>query len=224
MRRMAWEAKCAAHKRWADAAWKRVMAAFMRGDFAPRAKAGFNPDQPRDELGRWADGAAAVADSGATNDERSSEGDADSSPQPVQDRTDRLLNRHIIDNHVAKTDEELKERIRREQFRGLFQTIGRDRNGSFDSVESARDFISQTIANNPGDVARVASGVLDESFLVWRFGYQTGREAIMDPPGSEIRIRPTYEVGVYVVHDPRSDFGYRVVSAYPKNYNPRTGR
>jgi ribosomal protein L29 len=34
MRRMAWEAKCAAHKRWADAAWKRVMAAFMRGDFA----------------------------------------------------------------------------------------------------------------------------------------------------------------------------------------------
>ena len=59
---------------------------------------------------------------------------------------------------------------------------------------------------------------------MWRFGYQTGREAIMDPPGSEIRIRPTYEVGVYVVHDPRSDFGYRVVSAYPKNYNPRTGR
>ena len=91
-------------------------------------------------------------------------------------------------------------------------------------MESARDFISQTIANNPGDVARVANGELNESFLVWRFGYQTGREAIMDPPGSEIRMRPTYEVGVYIVHDPRSDFGYRVVSAYPKNYNPRTGR
>jgi hypothetical protein len=59
---------------------------------------------------------------------------------------------------------------------------------------------------------------------VWRFGYQTGREAIMDPPGSEIRIRPTYEVGVYIVHDPRADFGYRVASAYPKNFNPRTGR
>ena len=27
------------------------MAAFMRGDFAPRDKANFNPDQPRDELG-----------------------------------------------------------------------------------------------------------------------------------------------------------------------------
>ena len=44
MRRMAWEAKCAEHKRWADAAWKRVMAAFMRGDFAPRAKAGLQSE------------------------------------------------------------------------------------------------------------------------------------------------------------------------------------
>ncbi len=30
------------------------MAAFMRGDFA--RKANFNPDQPRDEFGRWTDG------------------------------------------------------------------------------------------------------------------------------------------------------------------------
>jgi hypothetical protein len=99
-----------------------------------------------------------------------------------------------------------------------------DRNGSFDSIESARDFISQTIANNPGDVARVASGELEGKFLIWRFGYQTGREAIMDSPLSEIRLRPTYEVGVSIVHDPNADFGYRVVTAFPRNFNPRTGR
>jgi len=39
----------------ADLAWERFKAAFMRGDFAPSAKANFNPDQPRDELGRWTD-------------------------------------------------------------------------------------------------------------------------------------------------------------------------
>src|SRR5262249_32657026 len=32
---------------------ERFMAAFKRGDF--RQKANFNPDQPRDELGRWTD-------------------------------------------------------------------------------------------------------------------------------------------------------------------------
>lgn len=99
-----------------------------------------------------------------------------------------------------------------------------DRNGSFDSIESARDFIGQTIANNPGEVARVAGGELRTSFLTWRFGYQTGREAIMDTPGSDIRMRPAYEVGVLIAHDPRADFGYRVVTAFPRNFNPRTGR
>jgi hypothetical protein len=225
-----WKAECAERKRRADIAWERFKAAFMCGDFAPRQKANFNPDQPRDELGRWsdaggaADGGGSGDNEGTENDDRSNVADEEAVPEPVQDRTDRLLNRHIIENHVAKTDEELKARIQREQFPGLFRTVGRDRNGTFDSMESARDFISQTIANNPGEAARVASGQEKESFLVWRFGYQTGREAIMDPPGSEIRMRPTYEVGVYIVHDPRADFGYRVVSAYPKNYNPRTGR
>jgi Bacterial CdiA-CT RNAse A domain len=226
----AWEAEFAELNRRADIAWERFIAAFMRCDFAPRGKANFNPDQPRDELGRWSD-AGGAADEGGSGDnegtengDRSNVADEEAAPEPVQDRADRLLNTHIIDNHVAKTDEELKARIRREQFPGLFRTIGRDRNGTFDSTESARNFISQTIANNPGDVARVASGQEKDSFLVWRFGYQTGREAIMDPPGSEIRMRPTYEVGVHIVHDPRADFGYRVVSAYPKNYNPRTGR
>jgi len=99
-----------------------------------------------------------------------------------------------------------------------------DRNGSFDSIESARDFISQTIANNPGDVARVASGETGVKFLTWRFGYPTGREAILDTPDSEVRMRTTYEVGVLIVHDPQSDFGYRVANAFPRNFNPRTGR
>ena len=221
-----WKAECAKRKRQADIAWERFKAAFMRCDFAPRNKANFNPDQPRDELGRWTDagGAADVGGSGDNDGEGSNPAEEQSGPDLVQDQTDRLLNRHIIENHVAKTDEELKERIRESQWRGLFARGGMDRNGSFDSVESARDLISQTIANNPGDVARVANGEKEGKFLVWRFGYETGREAMLDTPDSEIRMRPTYEVGVLIAHDPRADFGYRVVNAFPRNFNPRTGR
>ncbi|MGB9364932.1 MAG: RNase A-like domain-containing protein [Xanthobacteraceae bacterium] len=223
-----WKAECAERKRKADIAWERVMAAFMRGDF--RQKANFNPDQPRDELGRWsdaggaADGGGSGDNEGTENGDRSNAADEDAVPEPVQDRADRVLNRHIIENHVAKTDEELKARIRESQWRGLVARGGMDRNGSFDSIESARDFISQTIANNPADVARVAGGEEKTKFLAWRFGYQTGREAILDAPDAEVRMRPTYEVGVLIAHDPRADFGYRVVNAFPRNFNPRTGR
>jgi hypothetical protein len=89
------------------------------------SKTGFNPDQPRvpagnSDGGQWTSGAAAVGDSAAIgNDESSNDGDADATPQLVQDRADRLLNSHIIENHVTKTDEELKARIRESQWRGL---------------------------------------------------------------------------------------------------------
>lgn len=68
-RERAWEAECAARKRKADLAWERLMAAFMRGDFA--RKANFNPDQPRDELGRWTDtdgGGSGINDSRVISD------------------------------------------------------------------------------------------------------------------------------------------------------------
>lgn len=238
-REQAWEAACAERKRKADLAWERFKTTLARYLAQQRLARKYSPDQPRvpagsSEGGQWTSGRGQGTEgSDGIGDDRSVYSDAVSqtaddeenpASQPVQDATDRLLNNHIIRDHVAKTDEELKARIRAEQFPGLFRTIGRDRNGSFDSIESARDFISQTIANNPGEVARVTSGELRDSFLVWRFGYQTGREAIMDSPGSEIRMRPTYDVGVYIAHDPRADLGYRVVTAYPRNFNPRTGR
>ena len=48
-----WKAECAERKRKADLRWERFMAAWKRGDF--RRKANFDPDQPRDEQGRWTD-------------------------------------------------------------------------------------------------------------------------------------------------------------------------
>jgi CDI toxin RNase A-like protein len=182
--------------------------------------------QPRDEIGRWTGGGG-----GDRNDPRVlSDAPADDAWKPgaryaqVDPKKDRLLNKHIRENHVGKTDEELKARIRRERLPGLFVSAGRDRSGSFASEESARDFISRTIDNNPDEVSRVASGRSKAEFLTWRFGYETGREAYIETPNSEIRIRKTYNVGVLIAHDPSSEYGYRVVTAFPRNYNPRIGR
>lgn len=61
-REIEWEAECAERKHRADLAWGRFKAAFLRGDFAPHRKANLNPDQPRDELGRWADGGQSAQD------------------------------------------------------------------------------------------------------------------------------------------------------------------
>jgi hypothetical protein len=99
-----------------------------------------------------------------------------------------------------------------------------DRNGSFDSIESARDFISQTLKRNSEAAQQVASGAQDGLFLTQRFGYQTGKEAYLDLDTSRIGMRPAYEVGVAIVHDDSRSSGYRVVTAYPRNYNLRIGR
>jgi hypothetical protein len=144
--------------------------------------------------------------------------------RPLEINPGELVNQHILAEHVGKTDEELIARIRRTQFRGLIYTFGMDRNGSFDSIESARDFISQTLRANSQAAQQVASGQQDGLFLTYRFGYRTGKEAYLDVNTSRIEMRPTYDVGVEILHDASRSSGYRAVSAYPRNYNPRIGR
>jgi CDI toxin RNase A-like protein len=217
LRRMAAQHKSQYLRVLSQRALARFDLAYAR--FFGESKTGFNPDQPRvptgnPDGGQW----TGVGGQGARQVRLAGERPGS------EEHRDPLLNRHIIDQHVGKTDEELKARIRREQFRGLFLTAGRDRNGSFDSIESARDFIERTIENHPESVASVASGRSKQEFLTWRFGYVTGREAYLDPRTSDVRIRNTYNVGVAIAHDPSAESGYRVVSAYPRNYNPRIGR
>jgi len=130
----------------------------------------------------------------------------------------------VTDSFPLKTDEELIARIRRSQYRGFIYTFGMDRNGSFDSIESARDLISQTLRASSEAAQRVAAGEEKSLFLTYRFGFRTGKEAYLDVETSRITIRPTYDVGVEIVHDVSRSSGYRVVSAYPRNYNPRIGR
>jgi hypothetical protein len=64
-REIEWDARDAALKRKADIAWERFTTA-LRALLSQ--KAGFNPDQPRDELGRWTDSGQGM--SSGINDSR----------------------------------------------------------------------------------------------------------------------------------------------------------
>jgi hypothetical protein len=176
-------------------------------------KYGYNPSQPRvpkgeDGAGEWTlSGAQVAGDGGATG---------------VPNRN--LVNRHIRERHVGKSDEELKARIQASQYRGLFVSGGLNRNGSFDSVETANDLIAKTIEKNGAEVAKVTSGEKDKAFITWEHGRETGREAYLLPNDPEVLTRTTSNVGVVIVHDRSTDAGYRIVTAYPRNYNARVGR
>jgi hypothetical protein len=197
--------------RWEHAAL-RMDLAMLRLQLA--LEAAFNPNQPRvpaghPDGGQWTDGDAGII------------------PVADSDRPskEKYLNQHIMDRHVGKSDAELIARVDRETIRGRFLSKIIDRDGSFASVDDARDLIKRTIEMNPEAVARVISNQSPWEFLTHRFGNVTGKEAYREPPDSEIiRIRPTYEVGVRIDHDPGSELGYRIRTAYPRNYNPRYGR
>jgi hypothetical protein len=96
-------------------------------------------------------------------------------------------------------------------------SYARKANGSFDSGESANDFVNRTLEQNRNQVEAVATGPSIEAFITYRFGYKTGREAFREDADAAPYLRDTYEVGVLIRHDPRAARGYSVITAFPKN-------
>ena len=88
--------------------------------------------------------------------------------------------------------------------------------GSFLSLSGANDLVNRVLERNADLVDAVASGAVDDQWLEVRFGYPTGKEALVSDESLEPRIRPTYNVGVEIVHDPRNPNGYTVLTAYPQ--------
>jgi len=246
----AWEAECAERKFRADIAWERFKLALVRREFALRSKAGFNPGQPRvpagnPDSGQWTGegGSGAQGSSSDDHDRNTGRNDprilSDATPdnffkpgaQLAQNETQRRysvdLNEeearggHTLRNHVGRTDDELLASVRGDRGTAGFYRYARKREGSFESRESANDFVNRTLERNQIMVDRVADGKLDREFLNARFGYPTGREAFRPSIDSEPYIRDTYEVGVEIRRDPSSVRGYRVLTAYPRNEDPR---
>ncbi len=126
---------------------------------------------------------------------------------------------HAIARHVGQSDEVLLADVSIPVASNFWATIYKAE-GSFPSVSSANDFVNRVLERYPGQVDSVADGTVEEQWLEVRFGYPTGKEALIDDPSLVPRIRPTYNVGVLIVHDGRRPNGYTVLTAYPLNSMP----
>ena len=128
---------------------------------------------------------------------------------------------HAIRTHVGKSDEELLATLRAMRVESPFVTVAAPAQGSFASLDSANDFVNRVLEFHASAVDLVATGALDEAWLPLRFGYPTGREAFRPHAYAEPYTRKTYSVGVFIEHDPRSERGYTVITAYPLNERPK---
>ena len=122
---------------------------------------------------------------------------------------------------VGKSDEELLATLRAMRVESPFVTVAAPAQGSFASLDSANDFVNRVLESHASAVDLVATGALDEAWLPLRFGYPTGREAFRPHAYAEPYTRKTYSVGVFIEHDPRSERGYTVITAYPLNERPK---
>ena len=130
---------------------------------------------------------------------------------------------HTIGRHVNRSDAALMAEAQIPYKQTFWDTIYQAK-GSFLSLSSANDFVNRVLERNAGLVDAVASGALDSQWLEERFGYPTGKEALVSDESLEPRIRPTYNVGVQILHDSLSPRGYRVLTAYPLNDIPGEDR
>jgi hypothetical protein len=94
------------------------------------------------------------------------------------------------------------------------------RNGSFTDSEAANRHVSATLLRNRNGVDRVAEGKSSRAALDALFGWETGREAFITAGQAEPRIRETYGVRVVIVGYRQIARGYRVHTAFPRNFYP----
>jgi hypothetical protein len=172
-------------------------------------KAGFNPDQPRDRLGRWTDTGGAQY---AQNDRQTG--------YPVDLMEERELGGHGIEAHVGRSPQSLLDEVRQYVFSAQEKRDLADglREGSFPSLEAANKLVNATIARNRDKIDMVVNGMLPTARLDAQFDSATGYEAYARTERSQAYIRDTYGVRVVIVRDSRVAKGYRVETAFPRNF------
>ncbi|MBI4273153.1 MAG: hypothetical protein HY659_00440 [Rhizobiales bacterium] len=209
-------------------------------------KAGFNPSQPRDELGRWTDTGsgqgsqiAQFGDSGGNDAPVLSDATPDNFFEPgAQLAANESLNQYSVNlleeefagghtyrEHIGKSDEYLMTRAREMQ---LDAKLNYERSrqlpeegiraGSYSSLTKANRLVNSTLAQNKVKVDLVASGVTPAATLRASFGSITGKEAYAPSLYSTPTMRETYGVKVFILSDPTSQRGYRVHTSYPTRY------
>ena len=190
-----------------DLAARRFEEALRRYDANLRRKAGFNPDQPRDDQGQWTN------DGGSDNSGGIILTGGGRSGYPVDILEEESLGGHAIERHVAKPEEYLKARIlgSRTNIAGIV-TFGEARAGSFTSIEAANKLVNSTISQNQDKVDAFVEGrfpsVLPFMFLFGQFDSPTGYEAYARNPRSQPIMRDTSGVTVLIRRTERAEKGY----------------
>jgi hypothetical protein len=85
---------------------------------------------------------------------------------------------------------------------------------SFRTVGEAETFIAETLARNPIARMNVASGEWPLYAISARLGTRTGIIVIPGAPSTAIGNGVT----VVIRHDPTSDTGYFILTAYPEHF------
>lgn len=186
-------------------------------------KAGFNPDQPRDDRGRWTETGAGEGGAGSEDDPEFIliGGPGARSGYPIDILDEDALGGHTYERHIGKLDEYLKARVvgSRTNVAGIF-TVGERRAGSFTSLEAANKLVNSTLGQNVDRVDAFASGrfpSLPFMFVHADFERPTGYEAYAPNDRAQPRMRPTYGVTVFLRRTTASEKGYYVQSAWPTN-------
>lgn len=186
-------------------------------------KGGFDPDQPRDDRGRWTDAGGDPGSGGGGDGQVILVGGPGArSGYPVDVLDEDALGGHTYERHVAKSGDYLKARVvgSRTNVAGIF-TVGERRAGSFTSLEAANKLINSTISQNGPKVDGFSAGRFPHSlpvtYLITDFDSPTGYEAFAPNDRVQPRIRTTYGVTVRLVRTDKSEKGYYVHSAWPTN-------
>lgn len=127
---------------------------------------------------------------------------------------------HTIRRHVGKSDERLLLEAGQEYLRAVVEANRAPAQGSFDTRESANNFVNRVLESNKATVDLVAQGKEPERTIDQRFGSVTGKEAVWTDPQGGPYMRKTFAVRVIIVHDPRFPEGYRLKTAFPINDRP----
>jgi hypothetical protein len=182
-------------------------------------RAEFNPDQPRVPAGNPGGGEWTSGDWGGGTPRAT----------PISDRIRKPINLldeqakggHGYSKHVGKSEAELIKTLDDNYYRFFGVTVDQAAEGSFADLLQANDFVNRTLDANEGIVDLVSEGqITREAWIARRFGYQTGYEAYRQDADSDPYIRPTYNVGIFIVHDSSTANGFRVITAYPFNDRP----
>jgi HK97 family phage portal protein len=214
-----------------EALWARLEAASFLTEAEKRAAAGygdtvagtastrlakFNPHH--DALGRFttADGAGGGANDDGLLHLIADEGDKFA----VELSMEEQLGGHTVRDHVDVSDARLLEIVKTSVLHTPSRSYYKIAQGSFLSKEAANDFVNQLLQSRKSTVEAVSKGLEQDAWLEMRFGYRTGKEAFRPEPNAEPYIRATYNVGVYIQHQPRIPKGYIVRTAYPLNDYP----